>query len=289
MTCLRGADRRTWWRAAASVVLALVMPWAPAQAQAPAAPAFDAGRWLHRVQHAATTRSYQGTMVFSGGGIVSSSKVSHSHDGRQRLELIEVLDGQARQQFRHNDIVLTLWPRGRVAVFEPPGAVPEFPALPPVNQRLLDSYELRLIGQERMAGQETDVVMVKPRDALRFAQRYSASFGNEFVGGDDRFRTAGQCVERSVAVPVKAADKSTASSPLPLKAVICLRAYKKLEGLHDLMVLVATLDGATRGVQGRLDAQGVSLASAQRLAQHYLDGFAWNTPPTTQTPARLLP
>ncbi len=124
---------------------------------------------------------------------------------------------------------------------------------------------------------------------LRFAQRYSASFGNEFVGGDDRFRTAGQCVERSVAVPVKAADKSTASSPLPLKAVICLRAYKKLDGLHDMMVLVATLDGATRGVQGRLDAQGVSLASAQRLAQHYLDGFAWNMPPTTQTPARLLP
>ena len=132
---------------------------------------------------------------------------------------------------------------------------------------------------------------------LRFAQRYSASFGNEFVGGDDRSRTAGQCVERSVAVPAKtanktankAADKPSTPSPLPLKAVICLRAYKKLEGLHDMMVLVATLDGATSGVQGRLDAQGVSLASAQRLAQHYLDGFAWNTPPTTQPPINPTP
>ena len=131
---------------------------------------------------------------------------------------------------------------------------------------------------------------------LRFAQRYSASFGNEFVGGDDRFRTAGQCVERSVAVVAKladktannTADKSVAPSPLPLKTVICLRAYKKLEGLHDLMVLVATLDGATGGVQGRLDAQGVSLASAQRLAQHYLDGFAWNTRPTTQPPTKPI-
>ncbi len=120
---------------------------------------------------------------------------------------------------------------------------------------------------------------------LRFAQRYSASFGNEFVGLDDRLRTAGQCVERSVAVnPGASADK--AATPLPLKAVICLRAYKKLVGLHDLMVLVATLDGATSGVQGRLDAQGVSLASAQRLAQHYLDGFAWNTPQTPKTPAK---
>jgi hypothetical protein len=48
--------------------------------------------------------------------------------------------------------------------------------------------------------------------------------------------------------------------------------------------MVATLDGHTGGVQGRLDAHGVSLASAQRLAQHYLDGFAWtatNTPPAS--------
>ena len=58
-----------------------------------------------------------------------------------------------------------------------------------------------------------------------------------------------------------------------------------LAAVVGLAVLVATLDGATRGVQGRLDAQGVSLVSAQRLAQHYLDGFAWNTPPTTQNPA----
>ena len=62
--------------------------------------------------------------------------------------------------------------------------------------------------------------------------------------------------------------------------MVCLRAYKKLTGLHDLSVLVATLDSATGGVQGRLDAAGISLANAQRLAQHYLDGFAWTAPKT---------
>lgn len=103
--------------------------------------------------------------------------------------------------------------------------------------------------------------------ALRFAERYSASFGNEFVGRDDRQRTAPRCVERSV-------DRAG----LPLRAVVCLRAYKKLEGLHDLSVLVATLDGTTSGVQGRFDARGVGLASAQRLTAHYLDGFAWTGP-----------
>lgn len=103
--------------------------------------------------------------------------------------------------------------------------------------------------------------------ALRFAERYSASFRNEFMGVDDRHRTAPRCVERSV-------DRDG----LPLKAVVCLRVYKKLEGLHDLSVLVATLDGTQTGVQGRFDARGVSLASAQRLTAHYLNGFAWIAP-----------
>ncbi len=118
--------------------------------------------------------------------------------------------------------------------------------------------------------------------ALRFADRYSASFGNEFVGVNDRQRTAAQCVEQTVAAGGTtgggAAGNKTAV--LQLKAVICLRAYKKLPGLHDVSVLVATLDEPTTGVQGRFDAHGVSLASAQKLAQHYLDGFAWTAPKT---------
>ena len=113
--------------------------------------------------------------------------------------------------------------------------------------------------------------------ALRFAERYSASFRNEFMGRDDRQRTAPRCVERQVSSGPAAGGSA---DTLPLKAVICLRAYKKLEGLHDLAVLVATLDGTQQGVQGRLDAYGISAASAQKLAQHYLDGFAWHAPKT---------
>ena len=34
-----------------------------------------------------------------------------------------------------------------------------------------------------------------------------------------------------------------------------MSAYKKLTGLYDLSVLVATVDAARAGVQGRFDAQ----------------------------------
>jgi serine protease Do len=117
--------------------------------------------------------------------------------------------------------------------------------------------------------------------ALRFADRYSDSFRNEFMGRDDRQRTAPRCIERQVDGMVAKGDKDA----VPLKAVICLRAYKKLPGLHDLAVLVATLDGDVIGVQGRLDAYGVSAASATRLAQHYLNGYAWISQSQNAQPA----
>ncbi|MDQ2780862.1 MAG: serine protease [Pseudomonadota bacterium] len=104
---------------------------------------------------------------------------------------------------------------------------------------------------------------------LRFNDRYSDSFKNEAVGRDDRHRTAPRCVERQVAPHL-----------LPLKAVVCLRAYKKLPGLYDLTVLVATLDANQTGVQGRFDAYGVAFDSAEALTRHYLDGFAWTDPKT---------
>ncbi len=101
--------------------------------------------------------------------------------------------------------------------------------------------------------------------AIRFARQYSQSFRNERLGGVDKDRTASFCKEEFVS-----------RSGLPLRAVVCLRAYRKLAGLHDLTVLVTTVDADTEGALGRFDARGVSFDNALKLTAHYLEGFAWN-------------
>ena len=158
---------------------------------------FDAASWLIRVQHASSTRSYQGTMVVSGNGALSSSRISHWVDGQQRFERIEALDGQARQQFRHNQTVLTVWPTTRVAVFEPQDPVADFPALPEGSQRLLEAYDVRLVGHERVAGLEADVVMVRSRDGWRFSQRLWAERESGLLLRADVFGTRGDILESS--------------------------------------------------------------------------------------------
>ena len=102
---------------------------------------------------------------------------------------------------------------------------------------------------------------------LRFARQYSSSFRNERLGQSDKQRTAPYCKEEFIA-----------RDGLPLRAVVCLRAYRKLEGLHDLSVLVTTVDAPTEGALGRFDAAGVSFDNALKLTAHYLRGFGWTTP-----------
>ena len=103
---------------------------------------------------------------------------------------------------------------------------------------------------------------------LRFASRHAQSFRNEsFTRLRAEHQTRPQCHEDYV-------DRQG----LVLRAVVCLRAYKKLPKLYDVAVLVATLDQSTSGVQGRFDAQGVSFANAQKLARHYLEAYAWTNP-----------
>jgi serine protease Do len=101
--------------------------------------------------------------------------------------------------------------------------------------------------------------------ALRFAARHAASFRNEsFSRLGAQHQTKPQCHEGFV-------DRNG----LALRAVTCLRAYRKLDSLYDVSVLVATLDQADAGVQGRFDALGVSFDNALKLARHYLESYAW--------------
>ena len=100
---------------------------------------------------------------------------------------------------------------------------------------------------------------------LRFAARHSAAFRNEdFTRLRGEHQTKPQCHEDYI-------DRDG----LPLRAVVCLREYKKLPDLFDVSVLVATLDQKQAGVQGRFDAQGLSFANAQKLAKHYLEAYGW--------------
>ena len=104
--------------------------------------------------------------------------------------------------------------------------------------------------------------------ALRFAEEAGQSFRNEGMGRRTHDLTAPRCQEDFVE-----------NAGLPMRTVMCLRAYRHLPGLFDVAVLSQSVDARTEGVQGRFDARGVSFENAMLLATHYLKGFAWKRSP----------
>lgn len=101
---------------------------------------------------------------------------------------------------------------------------------------------------------------------LRFSALYSAHFSDD-AGGVEATKedvTNFRCREEFVKV-----------GNLPVRAALCLRAYKKFPGLYDLSLRAATLDASTSGVQTSLDIAGFSADNARALARRYLEALAW--------------
>lgn len=183
----------------------------------------EADAWLHRIQQAAAASSYNGTLTFSAGGAVSSSRVLHQCDGRQTYERIELLDGENRLQYRHNEQVVTLWPASRKALLETRDPVAQFPALPAASSaRVLENYDLQKTGQERVAGQDADVLLLKPRDRLRFAQRLWAHRDSGLLLRNDVLGPAGEVLESAAFVDVRLGGK--------LQPEQVLKPMKQLDG-----------------------------------------------------------
>ena len=159
------------WRWLPIVSLASLLLPALAGSSAPVEPA-DARAWLARIHAAANQRNYQGVLVFSAGGTLSSSRVAHFCVADHEYERYEALDGQQQRIYRVNDLVHTVWPQSRVAVVERRSASSSLPSsTQTVEPRALEHYELKLENVDRVAGREAQVLLLQPRDTLRYAQR----------------------------------------------------------------------------------------------------------------------
>lgn len=171
------------WLALAALTSCLLPAWAGAQAADPVVTGplngADARNWLQRVQAAARNGNFQGTLVYSAGGQLSSSRVWHFVAGEQTYELMEAQDGRQQRIARHNDTVVTLWPQSKTAVAERREAPAGWSTTPQaLDPQALEQYELRREANARVAGRDTAVLVLEPRDALRYAQRLWADLAS---------------------------------------------------------------------------------------------------------------
>jgi sigma-E factor negative regulatory protein RseB len=200
-----------------------LMPLAAAQAGPPGAEPKEVRAWLMRIHEAASRQNFQGTFVVSAGGSVSSARIAHYCDGANQFERIDSLDGQMRHVFRFNEVVHTIWPQQRVAQVEQRDQLTSFPALLQVgDDRIAEFYDVRPQGADRVAGYEANVLLLRPRDALRFGYRLWAEKLSGLLLRSDVLGERGQVLETSAFSDVAIGVKSQPD--------MVLQPMKKLDG-----------------------------------------------------------
>lgn len=131
--------------------------------------------WLQKASTAAHQLSYTGTFIYQYGSHMETSRITHLRDESGEHEKLETLDGTPRELIRDNEEVVCYTPENKSVVVEKGRARKTFPAiLPKQLSGLADNYQIKLGGQERVAGHVCQVLELEPRDNLRYRHKFWA-------------------------------------------------------------------------------------------------------------------
>ena len=126
-------------------------------------------QWLQAIQSAAQRLNYTGTIVYQRGGAIHTSRVVHYFDGNISHERLQLLDGKRREYIRRDTEVQCLYPDSRRVRYERRLEQERFPAIgagAPVE--ILARYRLVLGAIERVANTDCQVIVLEPKDDLRY-------------------------------------------------------------------------------------------------------------------------
>lgn len=128
---------------------------------------------LHKMAQAAHQLTYEGIFVSSSAERMETSRVAHGFIDGQEVEHMEVLDGSPREMIRRGDETSSFFSREKRLIIETGVRQRQFPSLLFNGLRQLsDHYTVRYVGQGRVAGLDSRVIELVPRDALRYGHQF---------------------------------------------------------------------------------------------------------------------
>jgi sigma-E factor negative regulatory protein RseB len=154
--------------------------------------------WLRRIYDATQKLPYTGTFVYQQGDRTETSRITrYVHPGGGDIEKLEVLDGVPREIVRTRDVVKCYLPDRRVVKVDRRSVERGFPALLPERISVLAQHYTVGLGElRRVAGFESQAVVLRPKDDLRYGYRLWADTGSGMLLKAVTLDGAGQPVEQ---------------------------------------------------------------------------------------------
>lgn len=137
-----------------------------------AAVAEEPAQWLQRMNHALTTRNYDGTFAHWHGGRVEMLRIIHRVQGGKVAERLVSLDGSGREFIRTGSELACYLPDQRTVVVEQrPKEQALLSGLPAINPQMASFYDIAEIARTRLNRHDTRVITVAPKDGFRYGYR----------------------------------------------------------------------------------------------------------------------
>ena len=153
-------------------VLALAAGSLPPIGRTQPATSEDARHWLERMLDSTQNLNYEGTFVYVQGPHVEAMRIIHGGGPKGERQRLFSLSGPPREIVVANNTVICLLPKQQAAFAGGDYQRSTFPlSIPRELGRLESHYELQMLGEDRVAGLEAQVIAIKPRDAWRFGYR----------------------------------------------------------------------------------------------------------------------
>jgi len=157
------------------LIAGLLLPVPVAFAQSDPA----AMQWLQRIYSATQKLSYTGTFVYQHDDQVETSRITRMANASGPVERLEILDGVPREIIRSRDQVVCYLPSIATIKIDKQGGRHPFPLiLSDQLKDLAESYVVRKGELERVAGYDCQVIVLEPRDNMRYAQRLCAELAS---------------------------------------------------------------------------------------------------------------
>jgi sigma-E factor negative regulatory protein RseB len=154
------------------VVSSFIAFSAHAESPAVSAERREAQAWLKKIQTAAQRLNYSGTFVYQQGNQVRTSRITHVLDGKNELEKLEVLDGKPREYIRNNEEIVCYVPESKTLLVEKRVTQDVFPAILAASPSdLAEHYNIRKGETGRVAGHDSQAVVLEPKDNLRYGYK----------------------------------------------------------------------------------------------------------------------
>lgn len=135
---------------------------------------------LERSAKASRELSYKGVFTHQNAGHMRTIDITHVNVGQGEYCRAITLDGSPLELLRQGQDMVIFNPQGEKVVIQKRKGHVLFPALLPTNLELIKAYySAKVVGDERVAGRDSIVIDLEPRDQFRYSYRLwtDKSFG----------------------------------------------------------------------------------------------------------------